>query len=1225
MLPISSILRSFLLITSIVLVSGCARFKPMYISNNLKPSEQSKLPSEDPVYSVYLTGSSGGVTNVSEAPALDLMKRVLAKADKNSTALFLGDQVGRDGFPDKNENEKQNDIAKRQIKAQLDVVKDFKGTVAMTHGDRDWKSGVEGAERLEDYIEKKYGEEIVYPQNACGDPVILEVTPDIGILIINSQWFASDWYDNEEINEGCTTQSRKGFRWRMTNMVKGLAFKHVIVAMHHPVMTRGPRGGKYGLKNSFKNGRLGPVGNWGQSKIGLQQDFNSPRMGEIKSILSGLFDGHPAVTFVSGHEHLLQHGDFDGHAAIGSGTAVYTDPGKVGQRTSFTSGVPGFAEVHYYENGDAWVKYTQADGSPFGKTLFETKLHTKPTEKYDGDFKLLASGQDSIQFAPFVGYRKFGPLYKWAFGNNNRELFETPFTYPILRLDEFAGGVTVTKRGGGGQTNSLRLTDKEGRDYALRSIRKDPTRLLPANARIRPLITLTQDVFFTANPFSALTAADLAEAVEIPHAYPRLVYLPAHPQLGALNATFADHLYLLEERPNSNWIGEDGPFGAPRKIDGRDDVLARVQASYKDQVDQNKLVRARLLDVLLGDFDRHSDQWRFTEYKDEATGISKWGVIPRDRDQAMIKVDGAILKLAGMTLPAVREFQNFDNKQPWIEDFTFQARLLDRRFLNELTREEWIEAARELQTKLSDAEIEASFDKWPKEAKVGRKDKYIKALKLRRDDLVIYAEKLYEFQAKEVYIVGTDQDDFFDVKRKEDGSITVDIYAFKGQKKGPRYYHRTFSPDETGSVQLFGLRDEDRFEVSGTSKNAGVKVRIVPGPEKDKVVTTDKAKALRKRTRVYGWPGQDSLALAKTSEEHLTKAWRLNQYDYRDVTYDYGLWLPQLGFNVDDGAQLGLSYQHHYYTFHRHFTQRFGGYYTSATQGAQLNYNFGIIDLAPQLDFNIDALYQTSNFAVNFFGTGNETTEISGERSFYRIPQEIIRLAPTLLYRNKIHDGGLTFGLVGESIVLDRDLERALGLLEPDNILFERAWYAEANLGYTYQNIDDKGFPRDGMSFSAEAAVRRRTEPESTTMPSFETDLTIYQGLWKGAVLASRVGVGTTGGDFYFYDGQGLGEGMLRGYRRDRFIGEHMFYNNIDIRQEFRKKTTRTPIGIFASFDHGRVWLDQDDLPESNTWHTSVGGGLFVRPLKLFTMSAGYYVPEDDSDPVIRVVAGFDF
>jgi len=226
----------------------------------------------------------------------------------------------------------------------------------MANGDGEWKFGIDGAELFEDYVEKKYGEEIVLPENACGDPVILEISPDIGLLMVNSQWFVSDWDAYEEINEGCAVQSRKGFKWLMTNMVKGLRYKHVLVAMHHPVISRGPRGGEHNLSGIFKDGYLGPLGNWWRSKIGVKQDLYSPKMDDLKDMLEGLFDEHPAVTFVSGHEYLLQFGRFKEHAVVGSGTAVRVDPGKVGQRTVFTAGVNGFAELHYYENGETWVR-----------------------------------------------------------------------------------------------------------------------------------------------------------------------------------------------------------------------------------------------------------------------------------------------------------------------------------------------------------------------------------------------------------------------------------------------------------------------------------------------------------------------------------------------------------------------------------------------------------------------------------------------------------------------------------------------------------------------------------------------------------------------------------------------------------------------------------------------------------------------------------------------------
>jgi hypothetical protein len=1194
----------------------------MYASDELKPKEVSQLPGEIPIHSVYLTGSSGGATDLDQAPALKLLKDVLAKADKSSTMVFMGDQVDKKGYPKKDDNREQHELIEEQIKTQLSVLGNYEGTVAMLQGDLEWKYGIDEVENFEDYVDKQYGKDIVYPQNACGDPVLLEISPDIGLLIINSQWFLSDWDDYEELNEGCLVQSRAGFRWLLTNMSKGLAYKHVVVAMHHPTISRGPRGGEHGFPGLFRDGYFGPLANWFRSKLGTKQDLYSPKMEALRTDLKNIFDEHPALTFVSGHEHLLQYGNYKDHPVVGSGTAVRNDPGKIGQRTTFTAGVPGFAEIHYYESGEAWVKFTEADGSPSGKTLFEAKLYTKPKESYNGDYKLYESDQDSISYAPFVGYRKFGPIFKWAFGENNRELFTTPYTYPIFRLNEFAGGVEITKRGGGGQTNSLRITDKQGRDYVLRSIRKDPRRLLPAFARVGPLITLTQDIFFTANPFGALTAADIAEAVDIPHAYPRIVYLPAHPQLGDLNDLFADELYLLEERPNNEWI-EDGLFGKPEKIKGRDDILEKIAKSYKDQVDQQALIRARLLDVLLGDFDRHNDQWRFAEYKDEKTGISKWRVIPRDRDQALLKIDGKLVKLGSLTIPAVREIQNFDDDQPWIESFTFQARMLDRRFLNELTKEDWINAAKETQIKLTDSEIEAAFDKWPKEAREGRKEEYTKAFKARRDALVKYAEKIYAYEAKEVYVVGTNADDYFDVIRHEDGTVTVDIYDYEDKKKGAKYYSRTFYPKETNSIQLFGLRNHDKFFTSGNAKNSSIKVRIIPGPEKDEVVTTDNAKAIRKRTRVYAWPGQDDLELGKETEAHITRYWRFNRYDYRDVLYDYGLWLPLFGFNPDDGVRVGLTYQENFYTFHRHYRQNFAADYATSSGGVRLTYDFSIIDLAPRIDFNVATLYQSPNFAINFFGFGNETTEISRQRQFYRTRQEIIRLAPSILLRNKNHDGGLSFTLLGESIRTDRTSGRFIeSFFSSENPVFDRGYFAEAILGYSYANVDHPGFPRDGMKFNVAASLRQRFRPERATLPSAEGSMTIYQHLWKGAAFVTRVGAGITYGDFFFYDAEQLGGENLRGYRRQRFIGESQFYNQFDLRQEFAKRAFKSRIGVFASYDYGRVWNSEN----SDTWHYSYGGGAYIRPLSLFTMSFGYYIPEDDqSDSVLRIVLGFDF
>ncbi len=1212
-----------LMACAILSVTACARYKPMYDQAKLKPGRAAPLPAEAPAYSVYFTGSAGGAEELAEAPALQLAQSVLAKADTNTAFVFLGDNLDKRGMPPKDEK-KRRASAEAQLDLQLDLVEDFKGTPVWLHGDRDWaKYGMDGVERQEDYLKDRRGDNVMLPKNGCGDPVLLELTPDVALLVINSTWFISDWSQYRELNEGCDAQSRKYFRWQLANVAKEVAFDHVIVATHHPLITRGPRGGEHGFVGFFRDGFGGPITNFWRSKIGTAQDLYAPKMLELRDLLEGVFDDHTTVSFVSGHEYILQSGVYEGHPVIGSGTAYHRAPGKVGQRTEFTAGVPGLAALHYYDNGEAWLEITQADGSPSGKTLYTKKLYTRAEPKYTGDYAVYESTLDSMAFAPFEGYREFGKLYKWAFGENNRELFTTKYKYPILRLEDFAGGVTITDRGGGGQTNSLRLVDSLGRDYALRSVRKDPNRLLPANFRVGPLITLTQDVFFTANPFAALTAAAIAEGIDFPHANPRMYYLPAQPALGDLNASFANDLYILEERPVDEWIGPDGPFGEPRKIDGRDDVREKIREGYKDRIDQEALVRGRLLDLLLGDFDRHDDQWRYTEYKDTTTGVSSWGVIPRDRDQAMLNIDGKLLRFAGTTLPAVREVQNYDVRQKYPGDFTFQARFLDTRFLNELTREQWLAAARELKAALTDEEIERAFDDWPAEVRAKYKPRYVRALKQRRDDLPKYAEEIYEFHAKHVYVVGSDAKDRFEVTRKENGAVVVDVYQLKKGEKVHRTYHREFFPGETKDVQLFGLRDDDEYVVTGRSKGRSVKVRIVPGPEDDVVKTDDKVGALRRRTRVYVWPGEDELDVGSETEVHRTRNHLFNNYDYRSIDYDYGLLLPAIGFNPDDGLKIGLAYQRHHYTFHRHFVQTLNATFATASLGTRFDYGLRVIDLSPRLDFGLQAAYQTPSFAVNYFGLGNETIQpLSGDNAQFRVRQELFGLYPNLSLRHENHDGALTASLLGEGITLERDPDRILGRERAsEDPVFETHVYGGAGLRYRFRNVDKNSFPRDGIHANAEIVYRRRFEPEPDNIMTMSGSIAVYQHLWRNAMIAGRLGGGITRGDYYFYQGQNLGRSNLRGFRRERFIGDEVAYANVDFRQMIGK-LLYSKFGAFLSFDAGRVWNDRF---RSDKVHFSYGGGVILRPLSLGTFVVGYHIPEDGSPAQVKFAAGFDF
>ncbi|WAC02631.1 hypothetical protein N7U66_02790 [Lacinutrix neustonica] len=64
-------------------------------------------------------------------------------------------------------------------------------------------------------------------------------------------------------------------------------------------------------------------------------------------------------------------------------------------------------------------------------------------------------------------------------GEHYREAWETPIKVPVLFLDSLKGGMEVLKKGGGKQTQSLKLKSHKGVEYTIRSINKNPKALIP--------------------------------------------------------------------------------------------------------------------------------------------------------------------------------------------------------------------------------------------------------------------------------------------------------------------------------------------------------------------------------------------------------------------------------------------------------------------------------------------------------------------------------------------------------------------------------------------------------------------------------------------------------------------------------------------------------------------------------------------------------------------------
>src|SRR2546428_10739322 len=100
------------------------------------------------------------------------------------------------------------------------------------------------------------------------------------------------------------------------------------------------------------------------------------------------------------------------------------------------------------------------------------------------------------------------------------------------------GGPARSHGGGGRQTRELRFSSADGRDYASRSVDKDPTLALPPELRATFVREIIQDQISSAHPGAPLVVAPLLDAVGVLNAGPRLLVLPDDRRLTGIVCAF---------------------------------------------------------------------------------------------------------------------------------------------------------------------------------------------------------------------------------------------------------------------------------------------------------------------------------------------------------------------------------------------------------------------------------------------------------------------------------------------------------------------------------------------------------------------------------------------------------------------------------------------------------------------------------------------------------------
>ena len=658
----------------------------------------------------------------------------------------------------------------------------------------------------------------------------------------------------------------------------------------------------------------------------------------------------------------------------------------------------------------------------------------------------------------------------------------------------------------------------------------------------------------------------------------------------------------------------------PEDIISTDDMLEEIRKDEENQINQKAYIRARVFDMLIGDWDRHNDQWRFALQEDE-DGNKIYTPIPRDRDQVFANFDGGLLDAARALFSTSRQFQEYGPELKHTKWFNSAGIKLDRAFAENYGREEWMAQAKYIQDNVTDEVIEQAFKDLPKEVQDATSEEIIENLKGRRDNIVKIASEYYDYFSNLQIVTGTDKDDLFEITRLPNGETNVKAYRIKDGDKGEVIIDRTYTKDDTKELWIYGLDDDDVFEVKGKGDRP-IFIRIIGGQNNDTYTIENGS-----RIKVYDQKSKKNTIKSKGGAAfRITNNYDFNSYDYIKENKTMNLLLPAFGYNVDDGFLIGLSDTYTVHGFQKNpFKQKHtfkAGYYF-ATESFDINYTGEFANIFGDWNFLVQGHYRNPNFSENYFGFGNETENPDDEleEDYNRV--RIGGYGGALGIKKDGRYGSIfEFKAKFEGIEVEDTEGRFIAEVAPLE-LDETKYFVTAEGTYTYESFDNKANPGRGMHASLTSGATQNIDDSDRVFGYVIPQLQFYNALTKDKKLVLNTkafGHFNIGNNFEFYQGAQLGRDYgLRGYRRDRFTGRSALAGGADLRYSFNSfRTALTPvqIGIFGGYDVGRVWIPNDT---SDVWHNSYGGGLWVTAADIVSGTLNVFTSDEGVQLSFRV------
>ncbi len=789
-----------------------------------------------------------------------------------------------------------------------------------------------------------------------------------------------------------------------------------------------------------------------------------------------------------------------------------------------------------------------------------------------------------------------GGFYELFFGKHWRKLWTTPFEAGVLDLDKTAGGLTPYKRGGGLQTKSLRFKGSDGKTYKFRSINKDPRRILPPDLQSSIFADEVQDQISTSHPMSAIIVAPLLNQVGILNAEPIVVVLPKDNKLGEYETEFSGMLGTFEESPDNGTDGEKG-FAESDKVVNSFKLYKKLEKDNSNQVDNTEFLKARLVDLMIGDWDRHSDQWLWAGYNKD--GKTFYEPIPRDRDQAFSLYDGLFPYIAGQS---VTQIEGYGNNYPLIYNLSFNGRYLDRRFLPPVPKRVYDSLTAYIQSRITNDVITKAVKKIPDQWFNLEGNHLIGMIQSRRDKLKDASDEFYDLINETADVYGSDKDEYVDIRKFND---SVEVLLFEKNKdidhNAKPFFDRVFKSDQTNEIRIYTNGGDDKITVNpylttGDEPDPGITIKVLEGKGKKEIDDRSGVLEVIKDER----PKKDLI--------------EKNEPKIEDRSTDFRIG-PVISYNSDDGFILGggpILYKFGLYVKPYVYRMSLLGSYAFGAKSYSIKYTGDSYSIIKGARIFLD-VQKTELGITRFFGLGNETglNKDLDNNGYYKVGQELIYISPNFEFpvQKKIK---FSFSPFYKYSDVSYNQNTFLGQI-PSTYGIGGIKFAGIKSSLKYDSRDNEQEPYKGIFAQVLGGYTPNIFKNNFGFSKAGFDIRAYASTdtVRGITFAIRTAGGKVWGTFPFYESMFLGgENSLKGYSRERFAGDGVLLAQSEVRFRLFRTNIILPGTLGVSFfgGAGRVFLNSET---SKKWHNSYGGSLWMTYLnRLFNL--GFTVAKSD-------------